>query len=90
MCEFLVLFFSFFLFSRISASDHNLETTQRRHPMPILLYLSSDQDGGIDANEIGSVMRSFGQNPTSAELQELIDEFDKDHDGSIDAVEFKV
>ena len=39
-----------------------------------------DQDGSgcISWQEIGSLMRSIGQNPTDAEIQALIDEFDKD------------
>ena len=37
-----------------------------------------DGDGIITTKELGTVMRSLGQNPTEAELQELIDESDAD------------
>ena len=34
------------------------------------------------------MMRSLGQNPTDAELQDMIDEFDTDKNGTIDFPEF--
>ena len=45
-------------------------------------------DGKITAKELGTVMRSLGQKPTKAELQEMIDEVDADDDGAIDFTEF--
>ena len=47
-----------------------------------------DGDGTITTKELGTVMRSLGQNPTEAELQELIIEADADGDGTIDFAEF--
>jgi Ca2+-binding EF-hand superfamily protein len=35
-------------------------------------------------------MRVLGQNPTSAELQEMVNEFDNDGSGSIDFTEFLI
>jgi hypothetical protein len=35
-------------------------------------------------------MRTLGQNPTSAELQEMVNEFDNDGSGNIDFSEFLI
>ncbi|MBA0690071.1 hypothetical protein Goari_007767 [Gossypium aridum] len=47
-----------------------------------------DGDGCITTKELGTVMRSLGQNPTEAELQGMINEVDADQNGSIDFPEF--
>ncbi|KAF9028903.1 EF-hand [Hymenopellis radicata] len=47
-----------------------------------------DNDGTITTAELGTVMRSLGQNPTEAELQDMINEVDADGDGTIDFPEF--
>eukprot|EP00915_Cephaloidophora_sp_WS-2016_P002572 GHVH01003450.1.p1 GENE.GHVH01003450.1~~GHVH01003450.1.p1 ORF type:complete len:151 (+),score=41.48 GHVH01003450.1:52-504(+) len=48
----------------------------------------SDGDGTISSKELGTVMRSLGQNPTEAELSDMINEVDVDGSGSIDFSEF--
>lgn len=40
--------------------------------------------GQITAKELGTVMRSLGQNPSESELQDMINEVDADNNGTID------
>merc|ERR1711865_534405 len=47
-----------------------------------------DGDGTITTKELGIVMRSLGQNPTVAELQDMINEVDADDNGTVDFPEF--
>jgi len=47
-----------------------------------------DADGTITTKELGTVMRSLGQNPTEAELEDMINEVDVDQNGTIDFMEF--
>jgi calmodulin len=47
-----------------------------------------DGDGTITTKELGTAMRSLGQNPTEAELQDMVNEVDADGNGTIDFLEF--
>jgi len=47
-----------------------------------------DGDRTITTKELGNVMRSLGQNPTEAELQDMINEVDANGNGTIDFPEF--
>ena len=44
--------------------------------------------GTITTKELGTVMRSLGQNPTEAELQDMINEVDTSGKGTIDFPDF--
>merc|ERR1712057_154682 len=44
--------------------------------------------GSIPIADMGTVLRSLGQNPTEAELQALMEEVDKDKSGTIEFDEF--
>ncbi|KAL1857383.1 Calmodulin [Paecilomyces lecythidis] len=46
------------------------------------------QTGQITTKELGTVMRSLGQNPSESELQDMINEVDADNNGTIDFPEF--
>ena len=47
-----------------------------------------DGDGSITCEELRTVMTSLGQNPTTTELQEMIQEVDSDGNGKIEFPEF--
>lgn len=47
-----------------------------------------DGDGTIDAEELGTVLRSLGNQPTDEEVEDMIKEADKDGNGTIDFAEF--
>ncbi|KAH6973101.1 calmodulin-like protein [Ilyonectria sp. MPI-CAGE-AT-0026] len=48
----------------------------------------SNGDGQVTAKDIGTVMRSLGQNLSDAELQDMVNEIDVDKNGTIDFSEF--
>ena len=64
----------------VTPSHSNLH---QYHPTNALLY-----PGQITTKELGTVMRSLGQNPSESELQDMINEVDADNNGTIDFPEF--
>ncbi|KAI1511565.1 EF-hand [Pyrenophora tritici-repentis] len=52
------------------------------------IYLFEPIAGQITTKELGTVMRSLGQNPSESELQDMINEVDADNNGTIDFPEF--
>jgi len=81
-----------FLFYLSQILSHN---ASRRLPSPFPVVLTrktytslTDGDGTITTRELGTVMRSLGQNPTEGELQDMINEVDADGNGTIDFPEF--
>ncbi|KAJ2880140.1 hypothetical protein H4R27_004901 [Coemansia aciculifera] len=70
-----------------SSNDHTNEDQIKEYREAFSLF-DKDGDGNITSVELGSVMRSVGQNPTEAELQDMINEVDKDGNGTIDFGEF--
>jgi len=54
----------------------------------VFALFDKDASGTITAHELGEIMRSLGQNPSDSELQDMINEVDIDHSGSIDFEEF--
>ena len=47
-----------------------------------------DKDGRITTGELGTVMRSLGQDPTDTELRDMVNEIDIDGNGTIEFSEF--
>jgi len=65
-------------------SDKELEAARK-----MFFELDRDGSGSIDAEELGMMLRSLGQNPSDEELKELIDSVDDgDKDGQIQLREF--
>lgn len=49
-----------------------------------------DGNGSVSAGELGTVMRSLGQNPTEDEISKMVAEVDDDGSGNIEFPEFLV
>eukprot|EP00761_Pharyngomonas_kirbyi_P014043 gb/GECH01014073.1/.p1 GENE.gb/GECH01014073.1/~~gb/GECH01014073.1/.p1 ORF type:complete len:150 (+),score=52.36 gb/GECH01014073.1/:1-450(+) len=47
-----------------------------------------DGDGAISLDELGTVMRSLGQNPSEGELKQIINDIDKSGNGKVEFEEF--
>eukprot|EP00088_Acartia_fossae_P032148 TRINITY_DN32955_c0_g2_i1.p1 TRINITY_DN32955_c0_g2~~TRINITY_DN32955_c0_g2_i1.p1 ORF type:complete len:161 (+),score=43.34 TRINITY_DN32955_c0_g2_i1:33-485(+) len=48
----------------------------------------SDADGVVNGIEVAQIMRYLGQNPSEAEIQDMVNTVDKDGTGNIDFPEF--
>ncbi len=53
-------------------------------PQHVLSEYTETIAGQITTKELGTVMRSLGQNPSESELQDMINEVDADNNGTID------
>ena len=56
----------------------------------VFSMFDKDKDGTISAKDLLKVMRSLGQNPSEAELQNMINDIDVDGSGNIDFKEFLI
>lgn len=54
------------------------------HDLFVLELIPPTPTGQITTKELGTVMRSLGQNPSESELQDMINEVDADNNGTID------
>jgi Ca2+-binding EF-hand superfamily protein len=74
------------LFSTRFARPLYAEALRHAQPLAHTIFfrvLTSDT-GQITTKELGTVMRSLGQNPSESELQDMINEVDADNNGTID------
>nr|XP_060632377.1 calmodulin-A-like [Anolis sagrei ordinatus] len=69
-------------------ASHSFSEEQVSEFKEAFLLFDKDGDGAITSQELGTVMRSLGQNPTEAELQEMIRKLDTDGNGMVDFPEF--
>jgi calmodulin len=66
----------------------NLTQDQVEHFREVFAVFDADGSGAIDHSELGSCLRSLGQNLSEEELKELIMSVDEDQSGTIDFEEF--
>ena len=70
------------------SEDLNLTPEQIANFREAFNVFDKDGDGRITAKELGTVMRSLGQNPSEAEIQDMVNEADIDGNGTIEFDEF--
>ncbi len=67
--------------------SHILEEQIENYKEAFLEY-DKDGSGNISIKELGTVMRTLGENPTEDELQNLINKYDEDGNGTMEFTEF--
>ena len=65
-----------------------LTEEQKQEFKDVFSLFDKDGDGTVSTKELGVVMRALGQNPTDAEIAEMIKEVDQDGNGEVDFDEF--
>ena len=65
-----------------------LTEQQKEEFKEVFSLFDKDGDGTVSTKELGTVMRTLGQNPTDAEIEQMIKEVDIDNNGEIDFEEF--
>ena len=71
------------------ASGHlTITEDQKKEYEEAFSLFDKNGDGTITVNELATVMRSLGSNPTNSELQDMINEVDSDGNGTLEFDEF--
>ena len=65
-----------------------LSDSQLQDLRSVFDLFDTNGNGTISAKELGTIMRSIGQDPTEAELQDMINDRDSDGSGTLDFLEF--
>ena len=66
----------------------DLTEEQKQEFKDVFSLFDKDGDGTVSTKELGVVMWALGQNPTDAEIAEMIKEVDVDGNGEVDFDEF--
>ena len=72
-CEYIYLFLGMNTYDEIPKFVHFVAEFKEAFSL-----FDKNGDGNISASELGTVMRSLGQNPTEPELQDMVNEVDAD------------
>ncbi len=72
-----------------SVPENTLSEADTEKLWKAFCVFDTDKSGAISGAELGEVLRSLGQNPSAADLRDLIDEVDIHRSGNIDFGEFK-
>jgi len=65
-----------------------LTTDQIAEVQEVFSLFDKDGDGNITMKELGPVLRSLGYNPSEAEINQLLLDYDNDGSGALDFSEF--
>ncbi|KAJ2056090.1 calmodulin-like 3 [Coemansia sp. S146] len=65
-------------------SHKQLTEEQRDHLKEFFTLFDKDGDGSITTTNLSAMLKTFGQNPSNAELQDMVKRVDPNGDGTID------
>ncbi|KAJ2752805.1 calmodulin-like 3 [Coemansia pectinata] len=65
-------------------SRKQLTEEQRYHFKESFTIFDKDGDGSITITDLGVMLKTFGQNPSNAELQDMVKKVDTNGDGTVD------
>ena len=76
------------LTKRYHDGNERLSNEQIEELKEAFIVHDKDGDGAINSKELGSVLRTLGQNPTEPELEDMLHIADLDGNGTLDFAEF--